>query len=65
MIAGVHTSLVTLWNSDTLNPYPPSTAYESVNWLDIGSGNGLSPARYQAITWTKAELLSIRHWALG
>ena len=26
--------------------------YASVNWVGIGSGNGLSPVRRQAITWT-------------
>ena len=30
-----------------------------MNWVIIGSGNGLSPIRYQAITWTSAGLLSI------
>ena len=33
--------------------------YTSVNWASIGSGNGLAPSRQQAITWTKADLLSI------
>ena len=33
--------------------------YSSVNWAIIGSGNGLSPVRHQAITWTNAGLLSI------
>ena len=28
-------------------------------WVDIGSDNGLSPVRRQAITWTNAGLLSI------
>ena len=32
--------------------------YASVNWVSIGSGNGLSPVRCQAITWTNAYLLS-------
>ena len=32
--------------------------YASVNWVSIGSGNGLSPVRRQAITWTNAGLLS-------
>ena len=27
--------------------------YASVNWVDIDSSNGLSPLRYQAISWTK------------
>ena len=30
----------------------------SVNWIIIGSGNGLSPVRRHAITWTNADLLS-------
>ena len=30
-----------------------------MNWVIIGSGNGLSPDRRQAITWTNADLLSI------
>ena len=30
-----------------------------MKWISIGSGNGLSPARCQAIIWTNAELLSI------
>ena len=33
--------------------------YMSVNWISIGSGNGLVPAWHQAITWTNAALLSI------
>ena len=32
--------------------------YASVDWVIIGSGNGLSPVRCQAITWTNDELLS-------
>ena len=31
----------------------------SVNWVSIGSVNGLSPVQCQAITWTSAGLLSI------
>ena len=30
-----------------------------MNWVSIGSGNGLAPKRRQAITWTNADLLSI------
>ena len=33
--------------------------YASVNGVSIGSDNGLSPVRRQAITWTNAGLLSI------
>ena len=32
--------------------------YTSMNWVIIGSGNGLSPVR-EAITWTNAGILSI------
>ena len=46
-------------NSQHINSSPPSAAYESVNWVIIGSGNGLSPVRRQAVTWTNAGLLSI------
>ena len=35
--------------------------YASVNWVSIGSGNGLLPVRHQAITWTSTELLSTGH----
>ena len=28
--------------------------------MDIGSDNGLSPVRHQAIIWTNAAMLSIR-----
>ena len=33
--------------------------YALVNWVSIGSDNGLSPVLHQAITWTNADLLSI------
>ena len=32
--------------------------YASVDWVIIGSGNGLLPVWQQAITWTNADLLS-------
>ena len=38
---------------------PESRIYASVNWVIIASGNGLSPARRQAIWWTNAALMSI------
>ena len=31
----------------------------SVNWVSIGSGNGLMPVQHQAIIWTNADLLLI------
>ena len=30
-----------------------------MNWINIASGNGLSPGRRQAITWTNADFKSI------
>ena len=33
--------------------------YESLNWAVIGSDNGLSPIRHQAIIWTNAGILLI------
>ena len=44
-------------NSTHLPLVPPHIW--SVNWMGIGSGNGLSPVRCQAITWTNADVLSI------
>ena len=46
----------------TPTPTPPSAAYMSVNPVSIGSDNGLSPIRHQAITWTNAELSLIGPW---
>ena len=34
--------------------------YALVNYVSIGSGNGVWPVRRQAITWTNVALLSIR-----
>ena len=34
------------------------TPYDDINLVNIGSGNGLPPARHQAITWTNADLLT-------
>ena len=38
--------------------------YASMNWVIIGSGNGLSPDRRQAITWTNADLFIVS-WTPG
>ena len=38
---------------------PWCRVYAFVNWVSIGSGNGLSSVRCQAITWTNADLLSV------
>ena len=37
--------------------------YASLNWVIIGSDNGLSPVRRQAIIWTNVGILLI--WPLG
>ena len=34
--------------------------YASMNWVNIGSDNGLSPGRRHAIIWTNADILLIR-----
>ena len=43
--------------SEWINLFSPLDA--SVNYVVIGSGNGLVPFRHQAITWTNADLLSV------
>ena len=40
-----------------LNSLRHSDAYASMNWVIIGSGNGLAPLWCQAITWTSADSL--------
>ena len=46
-------------NTLTLNTLRPSVVYICVGGQIItGSGNGLSPVRWQAITWTNDDLLS-------
>ena len=42
-----------------VNSLRPSGTYVLVNWVIIGSGNGLLPERIQAITWTNADWLWI------
>ena len=37
----------------------------SVNYMTIGSNNGLSPARRQAIIWTNADMLTVPFGATG
>ena len=34
----------------------------SLNWVIIGSDNGLSPIWHQVIIWTNAGILSITPW---
>ena len=43
------------WSNQLL--YPECRIYASVNWVRMGSCNGLSPIWRQAITWTNVDLL--------
>ena len=54
-ILGSYTMLVKL----NLTHLPMYRIYASVNWVSIGSDNGLSPIQRQAIIWTYIGLLSI------
>ena len=38
---------------------PCCSIFACVDWIGIGSDNGLSPVRRQAITWTNTDSLSI------
>ena len=38
---------------------PQCPIYASMNWVNIGSGNGLLPVQHQPITWNNVDLLSI------
>ena len=42
-----------------LTHLPLCHIYASVKWVSIGSDNGLSPVRRQAIFWTNAGILLI------
>ena len=51
---------LTLWqNTQLLTHLPMCHIFASVNWVDIGSDNGLSPIRHQAIIWSNSEILSV------
>ena len=54
-------SVHTYWPYHSIKVYssPPSAAHAAVNQVSIGSDNGLSPIRRQAIIWTSAGLSSI------
>ena len=42
-----------------LTHLPQCRIFVLVNWVSIGSANGLSPDQCQAINWTNADFLSI------
>ena len=46
-----------MWRVITLIS-PECHIYTSVNWVRLGSGNGLLPIRHQAITWTNADTVN-------
>ena len=56
---GRHSAYDVLINTSII--FPQCLIYASVNCVIIGSGKGLPPVRRQAITWTNANLLSIKH----
>ena len=59
-----HLVLVSMWlRRLSMNALRPGDRHVSVNWVIIGSANGLSPAQHQAITWINDDLWSI--WPLG
>ena len=43
----------------SLQQHWPIFPYASVDWVNIGSDNGLPPVRYQTIIWTNVDLYSI------
>ena len=45
--------------ANELTHLPQCRIYVSVNWVSIGSGNGLLPVWHQATARTNADLLSI------
>ena len=51
-------SLICVWINDWLIE-AEWRIYASLNWVIIGSDNGLSPVRHQAIIWTNAGILLI------
>ena len=46
-------------NYTIINSLRPSDAYASATYTNIGSDNGLSPVRRQAIIWNNVGILSI------
>ena len=40
---------------------PQCRIYASVNWVSMGSDNGLLPIQRQAIIWTNVGILLIEH----
>ena len=52
-------NLIILNEINTLTHPPLCRIYVSVNYVIIGSGNGLLPVQHQAIAWTNAEWMSI------
>ena len=56
----IELNLLLSLNSQLINPPPPlHRIYVSLNWVNIGSDDGLLPVGHKAITWINADLLSI------
>ena len=49
------------FDRSNVNSLRPSDVYMSINYPTIGSYNGLSPIRRQAIIWTNSGILLIRN----
>ena len=61
IIVSVDRNIVGRWTSDISYELIEAKwrIYASLNWVIIGSDNGLSPVRCQAIIWTNAGILLI------
>ena len=61
IIMSVDRNIVGRWTSDISYELIEAEwrIYASLNWVIIGSDNGLSPVRCQAIIWTNAGILLI------
>ena len=51
-------------NLVVLTHWGPWNIHMSVNWVIIGSDNGLLPVRVKVITWTNIKLFSV-NWNLS
>ena len=57
--SGTSINILYSYNVLLLTHLPMCRVYASVNWVNNGSDNGLSPGRRQAIIWTNAGILLI------
>ena len=52
-----HIPTATSHHPSPTHPNPQCRIYASVNWVSIGSGNGLSPVRRLAVTWINVDIV--------